>query len=188
MNILFCSMVLFVLLGANSDGASFSDSALLQGDFQNSTYECSAYDCSTCDDSCGDTCEESCGTTCGRGICRDRTACGPLSFVFSIFNANTWRGPTCGERYWGDFYSDPPACHDPCDRCGNYVGRSTYGSDWGSVRGYSSGSIGGGCNCNKNRVMSDEPIMEEGRVTHPTTRVSRQPTPARQPSKAVRIQ
>jgi hypothetical protein len=29
----------------------------------------------------------------------------------------------CGERYWGEC-SEPVDCHDPCDRCGNYVGRT----------------------------------------------------------------
>jgi hypothetical protein len=33
-----------------------------------------------------------------------------------------WWGPSCGERYWGDFYSDPPDCWDPCDCHGNYNG------------------------------------------------------------------
>jgi hypothetical protein len=186
MNILLFSGLLCGLIGANPDGASYRNSALLSGDFQDQTYEC----CAPCDDSCGESCEEPCGRTYGRGTCGDRTVRGPLTFIFSIFNCNTWCGPSCGERYWGDFYSDPPACHDPCDRCGNYVGRSTYGNDWGGMHGYSSGaSGGGGCsNCNKNRVFDDQPIPQEGRVTHPTTRVSRQPTPARQPSKTVRIQ
>lgn len=30
----------------------------------------------------------------------------------------------CGEVYWGEWTSDPPACSDPCDNCGNYVGGS----------------------------------------------------------------
>jgi hypothetical protein len=39
-----------------------------------------------------------------------------------LFTPNSWCGPSCGERYWGDFYSDPPDCWDPCDHCGNYTG------------------------------------------------------------------
>jgi hypothetical protein len=111
-----------------------------------------------------------------------------LTFVFSIFKANTWCGPSCGERYWGDFYSDPPECHDPCDTCGNYVGRSSYrGGEWGSVGGYSTGGTGGGCkNCNKNRVFDSEPIPEQGRVTYPSTRVSRQTPPVKTTNRTIR--
>jgi hypothetical protein len=145
--------------------------------------------CESCDDC--NTCDVPCGKTCGRGACCDRTPCGPLTFLFSIFECNTWRGPSCGERYWGDFYSDPPACHDPCDQCGNYVGRTYSSGNWGSGRGYSSGyssGSGGGCNCNKQRTFDDQPIPMEGRVHSSSVRVSRQPTPAKQPSKAVRTQ
>ena len=171
MNTFLFSGLLLALFGTNSDGTSSRNSAMPPGDLQGQTYECSAACGDSCGDSCDDCCDEPCGRSCGRGVCCDRTPCGPLTFIFSIFNANTWRGPSCGERYWGDFYSDPPACHDPCDRCGNYVGRSAYGNDWGSVRGYSSGVSGGGCsNCNKNRVFDDQPIPEEGRVIYPSTR------------------
>jgi len=184
--LLFCGLFCG-LLGANPDGAGYGHSAVLPGEFQDQTYECCA-PCGDCDDGCDDACGPTCGRPCGRGTCCDRPACGPLSFIFSIFNCNTWRGPSCGERYWGDFYTDPPACHDPCDSCGNYTGRSSYGGSWGSVRGYSSGGSGGGCNCNKNRVLDDQPIPEEGRVIYPSTRVSRQPTPAKPTSKTVRTQ
>lgn len=27
-----------------------------------------------------------------------------------------------GEYYWSEWFSDPPACHDPCDDCGNWTG------------------------------------------------------------------
>jgi hypothetical protein len=184
MNALFFSGLLLGLLGANPDATSYHDSALLAGDIQGPTYECSA----PCDDSCGDCCDEPCGRPCGRGACGDRTACGPLTLIFSIFKCNTWRGPSCGERYWGDFYSDPPECGDPCDNCGNYTGRATYGDDFGSVRGYSGGG-GGGCpNCNKHRAFDDQPIPREGRVISQSTRVSRQPSPTRPAAKVTRIQ
>src|SRR5262245_20621057 len=26
-------------------------------------------------------------------------------------------GQGCGEIYWGEWYSDPPDCCDPCDQC-----------------------------------------------------------------------
>jgi hypothetical protein len=28
----------------------------------------------------------------------------------------------CGERYWNEWYSDPPDCCDPCNDCGTFVG------------------------------------------------------------------
>ncbi|MCC6126272.1 MAG: hypothetical protein IT426_15040 [Pirellulales bacterium] len=181
MKALLFTGLLLGLLVANSARAGEGNSAPYAGDFSARTYECGA----PCDDCSDDFCDEPCGRPCGRGACGDRTACGPLTLIFSIFNCNTWRGPSCGERYWGDFYSDPPDCCDPCDRGGNYAGRSYYDSDWGSVRGY--GSSGGGCsNCNKNRAYDSQPIPQESRVVYPSTRVSRQPTPAKQPSKAVR--
>lgn len=30
----------------------------------------------------------------------------------------------CGELYWNEWHSDPPACCDPCDSCGSWVGPS----------------------------------------------------------------
>jgi hypothetical protein len=98
--------------------------------------------CGPCDDGC-DPCCNPCSTPCcglrhGARPCHDRTYYGPLTFVFSIFGANTWCGSGCGERYWGDFRSCPPDCCDPCDGCGNYIGGpgrgSCCGSDYGGVR------------------------------------------------------
>lgn len=34
-----------------------------------------------------------------------------------------WCDSGCGETYWCEWDNDPPLCHDPCNRCGNYVGR-----------------------------------------------------------------
>lgn len=33
----------------------------------------------------------------------------------------------CGELYWNEWHSDPPACCDPCDNCGTWVGPSSAG-------------------------------------------------------------
>jgi hypothetical protein len=93
-----------------------------------------------CDDEC-----DPCGRPCGRAAyggcdpCADpccTSPCrvwhrGPLSCLFALFMPNTWCGPSCGRRYWGDFYSDPPDCWDPCDGYGNYAGVG--------------GGTGGGC-------------------------------------------
>jgi hypothetical protein len=54
--------------------------------------------------------------------CHDKTYCGPLTPLFALFTRDSWCGSGCGERYWGDFYGDPPDCCDPCDRCGNFTG------------------------------------------------------------------
>jgi hypothetical protein len=71
---------------------------------------------------CDDDCCGECGLPARR--CRCRFVRGPLSFVFALFTAGSYRGcwGGCGERYWGDWYGDPPACGDPCDCHGNYIG------------------------------------------------------------------
>jgi hypothetical protein len=33
-----------------------------------------------------------------------------------------WMGPECGEFYWSEWFNDPPACCDPCNGCGKFVG------------------------------------------------------------------
>ena len=73
------------------------------------------------------------GVACGTAECDPCDPCGPchyghysplgpFAFVFRIFRPVTWVGPSCGERYWGDYLSDPPDCCDPCDCYGNYTG------------------------------------------------------------------
>ncbi|MEN6458472.1 MAG: hypothetical protein ABFC63_06035 [Thermoguttaceae bacterium] len=103
--------------------------------------------CGTCDScssfgDCGDSCTDPCGDSCyGRPWHR-----GPLSCLFALFTPCGWYGGCgCGERYWGDFYSDPPDCWDPCDSHGNYTGGGSSMTSSGTV---SSGN-GGGCrHCN----------------------------------------
>jgi hypothetical protein len=34
----------------------------------------------------------------------------------------TWCGPQCGQVFWHEWFSHPPECCDPCDKCGNYTG------------------------------------------------------------------
>jgi len=75
-------------------------------------------------------CDEGCCPECGEVCCRRRCGIvrGPLSFVFALFTAGTYQGcgfgnrGGCGERYWGDWYSNPPECRDPCDCYGNFTG------------------------------------------------------------------
>lgn len=70
--------------------------------------------CARCANSCWDPCGDRCY---GRVWHR-----GPLSCLFALFIRPSYYGPSCGERYWGDFYSDLPDCWDPCDCYGNYTG------------------------------------------------------------------
>ncbi len=44
--------------------------------------------------------------------------CGPVTWIFSLFWRRTFCGTGCGPRYYGEWYSDPPDCCDPCDFCG----------------------------------------------------------------------
>ena len=142
--------------------------------------------CNSCD-SC-----DSCDTPC-------RTHRGPLSLVASVFSRDVWSCSGCGERYYGDWYSDPPDCHDPCDRCGNFTGRSSRWNGWGSmgtgvsgynVRGagyYSEG--GSGCkSCGQRQTGPMAPVASSDDSEYmdhvfapsgPTTKTS--PTPAKKP-------
>ena len=92
----------------------------------------------------------------GTGSCGHVWHRGPLSCLFALFSPNAWCGPSCGQRYWGDFYSDPPDCHDPCDCYGNYSG----GGGGGGCR-----SCGGSAGHTRNYVASQfddgTPMTEE---------------------------
>lgn len=143
-------------------------------------------------------CDTSCGRPCRRPNCVSCTPCvdpcidpcgpgyygrpwhrGPLSCVFALFSPCNWWGPHCGERYWGDFYSDPPDCWDPCDGCGNYTGSgySSYGGANGGYEGYRQRSATG-------NVFSDAETVPAGEIVE--RRVGPAPKPAGQPHKATR--
>jgi len=74
-----------------------------------------------CGPTCGDTCGSSCGPTCGPPCCCCRQIGPIVSLLHCVLNPETWCGSSCGEKYWGDFYSDPPDCCDPCDWRGNFT-------------------------------------------------------------------
>jgi hypothetical protein len=93
---------------------------------------------------CGDPCEEECVGR--RGHCGHW---GPLTWVFNLFRYRTFPCSGCGERYWGDWYGDPPDCNDPCDHYGNYTGRGR------PARGY------------------DEPVVEQDDLAHGSGRKCR---------------
>ena len=82
-----------------------------------------------------------------------------------------WCGSGCGERYWGDFYSDSPDCCDPCDGCGNYAGCGS--------------GVSGGCrSCGDGYggapTYDDNVVYQSKRVAGPI------PKTAAKPHKAVR--
>ena len=97
--------------------------------------------------SCAGPAVESCGGSCGGGGCDitcDEGNCGrgcfnplaPLGWVVRLLGCGCPCGGCDRESYWGDFYSDPPACHEPCDRQGNWQGRGCgCGGDGYSVKG-----------------------------------------------------
>jgi hypothetical protein len=122
-----------------------------------------------------------CGDACRPQTCHDKTYCGPLTPIFALLTRDCWMGSGCGERYWGDFYGDPPDACDPCDRCGNYTGRSSSWSGGGVVTGSKP------CNCGGGQTVVSETVPMEGRVIHQSDRVTRQiPTPAKAKTKVTR--
>jgi hypothetical protein len=72
---------------------------------------------------CGPACEVV-EAPCVEPCCGPCYPCGPLSWLFALF-AGDFCGDGCGDIYWGDFYSEPPDCCDPCDRHGNWTGGPT---------------------------------------------------------------
>jgi hypothetical protein len=151
---------------------------------------------------CDDDCDGGCGGSCGRvsrvAGCRSCDPCsdpcgsgcigrpwhrGPLSCLFALFTPNTWCGCGCGQRYWGDFYSDPPACQDPCDGYGNYAGgsgggcRSCGGGHGRRVRGNAGGDFEDGM------TVEGDLVPQADRVVTPTNRSSGTPTKAVRPAK-----
>jgi hypothetical protein len=128
--------------------------------------------CGTCDSGCDDPCADPCGPgTCGRIWYR-----GPLSCLFGLMMRGAWCGPNCGGRYWGDFYSDPPDCWDPCDGYGNYSGGC---SSCGARGGYSEdydGDVG--------NTVDEGPAPRERIMSQSDREVVPAPRPAAQPHKA----
>lgn len=131
-----------------------------------------------------DPCWDPCGDS-GYGRVWHR---GPLSCLFALFVRPAWWGPSCGERYWGDFYSDLPDCWDPCDCYGNYTGTSGCPKcgEWSTgsaIEGYSYGSsghnVGSGTPLPKKRIIS-----QSERVVSPAPKpmVQQQPRQAVKPN------
>lgn len=69
---------------------------------------------------CGDV--AACGSCDGGGSCGTAGCCSGSHLGSCIKNALTC-GAGCGDVYWGEWTSDPPASCDPCDDYGNWTGQ-----------------------------------------------------------------
>ncbi|MDX1945420.1 MAG: hypothetical protein SFU86_08425 [Pirellulaceae bacterium] len=59
---------------------------------------------------------------CGPGGC-DSCACPGDCGILPALRRGMSCGRGCGETYWGEWFSDPPDCCDPCDKChGEWTG------------------------------------------------------------------
>ncbi len=135
--------------------------------------------CGRCCNSGCNSCCDPCGDACGDGCCERCWHRGPLSCFFALFTPCCWCGPGCGERYWGDFYSDPPDCWDPCDCHGNYTGGGCH-QGGGQCRNCGGGHVDQG---NVGDVVSGEKMISQTDQV-----VGASPGAAQQPHKAVRPQ
>jgi hypothetical protein len=123
-----------------------------------------------------------CADPCGGGYCRPWYR-GPLSCVFALFSPATWCGSNCGQRYWGDFYSDPPDCWDPCDSCGNYTGST--GGECSSCGG-SGRQHGGFDGYTRGRRVEGDYDSQDNVISENDRSIEEIPKPAPQPHKATR--
>ncbi len=77
----------------------------------------------TCGPACGPSCGPACGPSCGAGSCGPSLTCSPCGGGIKYWlNGRCYHGRSCGERYWGEWVSDPPNCCDPCNQCADFVG------------------------------------------------------------------
>ncbi len=139
--------------------------------------------CGSCGAACGDSCDP-CADPCGNGCYGRPWHRGPLSCLFAWLAPCRWWGCSgCGDRYWGDFYNDPPDCWDPCDNYGNYTGGGcrNCGRRSGTVMDYGQSSMSEG------RVVNDGMPAGDGNIISQSDRtVGPAPSPAAQPHKAER--
>ncbi|TWT90572.1 hypothetical protein Mal64_09660 [Pseudobythopirellula maris] len=97
---------------------------------------CAEPACGCAEPDCG--CEVGCAGECGQDCCVGGCAAGgslkfgldcigeELNHVTCGLIGKIGCGGCDGESYWSEWHNDPPRCKDPCDRCGNWVGPSTY--------------------------------------------------------------
>jgi hypothetical protein len=89
-----------------------------------------------------------------------------LRWIGRLFYAGTWCGPSCGDAYWGEVVSDPPACREPCNRNGQWTGRS-------------------GCaSCNHDGMRASGEMRESGDMTPAPEGATIQEDPLQEPTPA----
>ncbi|QDU57483.1 hypothetical protein [Aeoliella mucimassa] len=115
---------------------------------------------------CGPTCGDPCDPCDGSVPC-ERCGEGVVNFLGRL--KHDLFGPACagcdGELYWSEWHNDPPQCTDPCNRCGTYVGPSSYS-------GYSAGGCSecqGGCSQCQGGYAGEQ-------YTSPNTRIGQLPS------------
>jgi hypothetical protein len=105
-------------LGAGCSSVQCGDRCEYGSPYAGMKYECT---CETCGPNCGPSCHEhacgcaepTCAVECGDGCGKSR------SWRWGLGR----RGCNgCGELYWSEWFNDPPACCEPCDCHGNYIG------------------------------------------------------------------
>ncbi len=103
---------------------------------------CGILPCGGCDaGGCGDCGQEVCSCAAAPADCQSCAAADCQSCAtpaFSICRPNLLHaifGCTgCdGELYWSEWFNDPPACCDPCDEHGNWIGHGTQPVAYASV-------------------------------------------------------
>lgn len=77
--------------------------------------DCGSMAVSGCAGGCAGECTDGCTTACGTPSC---LACDYRLFP-NLFGCQAG----CGRMYWGEWAYDPPDGCDPCDDCGQWVGR-----------------------------------------------------------------
>ena len=145
-------------------------------------------------DSCGSAGYQTCGE-CQPGLCHH-----PWLWAHAK-NALTC-GAGCGDVYGGEWMSDPPACGDPCDSCGESSCGGCYGC-WNPLRGlahlwgyryapvgYSHGYYDEGCDsCGESyesvvpeEILEETPAPEKAEEKLPTPKPDAEPETAKQAS------
>ncbi len=81
-----------------------------------------------------------CSCDCASGHCDSACNTVPLQYQPGC----KWCNCGCGEKYWSEWYNDPPLCHQPCDGCGNWTGAQPNCQGLGCQGACHSGGCGGG--------------------------------------------
>ncbi|MBX3425412.1 MAG: hypothetical protein KF688_07015 [Pirellulales bacterium] len=98
--------------------------------FGGCTSGCCGSSCDSCTDACCDEpCDACAGGECDRCAgdgcacrCRDKKFLGLFSGKWARALCGCSGCSGCGELYWCEWQNDPPACCEPCDCHGNYLG------------------------------------------------------------------